>query len=486
MVSASILLQNGLLATFTDKDAPTSIPKAYRADILIEGDTITSVVAKPESIEVTKDALVIDCTNKWIAPGFIDTHRHVWMSIVSGHEDWTLTEYLAKQAWTTASFVNADDVYVGQLAGCLQALHGGTTTVLDHFHCANSASHIDNAIQATVESGIRSMFCLAQGSPPTSIDPIQFANGTEITQMQEARLQSLASANSGKLTPDGRVTLGLAYDALGINPSKDKRIIGLARSLNIKPITFHDVGGPQTAGPMFKNKITQWKEVGLLGGDIVVSHANSLLHPERNEKEWDWMREVGAGIASTPEDELGMGHGQPVLFEAIRRDVNAGLGIDCTSVVSSDMFPAMRVALANERGRIHKALAPVAPKTAPYHSATVFRAATLGGALATQTSDILGTIEHGKRADIVIYDALGIVYHATAADVEWVFVNGEAVKKEGKLIRKQWDDVVGEFRARMDGIRKKVAELDLEERYTILQKGMGWNVTEEYDGCRNK
>ncbi|KAF9003080.1 hypothetical protein BDQ17DRAFT_1356621, partial [Cyathus striatus] len=93
--------------------------------------------------------------------------------------------------------------------------------------------------------------------------------------------------------------MGLAYDMQGVNPSKDKSIIGLARSLSVKPITFHDAGRSQVAGSMFRNKITQWREVGLLSSDVVVAHANSLLHPERNE-EWDRMRETGAGIASTP------------------------------------------------------------------------------------------------------------------------------------------------------------------------------------------
>ena len=73
---STILLRNGLLATYTAADDPLSIPTPRRVDVKISGDTITAVEAAG-SISVPEDAneLVIDCSDKWIAPGFVDTHR---------------------------------------------------------------------------------------------------------------------------------------------------------------------------------------------------------------------------------------------------------------------------------------------------------------------------------------------------------------------------------------------------------------------------
>lgn len=73
---STILLRNGLLTTFVNSDGPLATPTPRRADVLIKGDTIAAVEA-PGSIKVEDGdgTLVIDCQDKWIAPGFVDTHR---------------------------------------------------------------------------------------------------------------------------------------------------------------------------------------------------------------------------------------------------------------------------------------------------------------------------------------------------------------------------------------------------------------------------
>ena len=85
-MGAITLLQNGLLATFTNADGPTATPAARRADVLIDADGIVQVAAA-NSIDAAAlsppAAQVIDCSNKWIAPGFVDTHRQVFRAIGS-------------------------------------------------------------------------------------------------------------------------------------------------------------------------------------------------------------------------------------------------------------------------------------------------------------------------------------------------------------------------------------------------------------------
>lgn len=476
---SAILLRNGLLATFSEQDDLLSTPVARRVDVLITGDRITAI-AEPSTILSPPDTFVIDCTHKWIAPGFVDTHRHVWMSVAPHQEDWTLAEYIAKAPFTTTALTTADDIYAGQLAGCLQALNGGTTTVLDHFHAANSPAHIEKAIQATVESGIRSMFCLSRGSWPTSISPLRFDDDVEISKMQLEILRTLAEKDNGRLCSDGRVTLGLAYDGQGRDPDEDKRILSLARNLGVKPITMHYVGGPHGAATAYK--VRKWAEAGLLQGDCVFSHGNGLVHPNPDLGEWELLKESGASIASTPEDELGMGHGNPIPYECIRRGVTVGLGIDCASIVSTEMFPAMRFALQWERGRIHENLSTKSKATAYNNcpAASAFRLATLGGAEAAHVSSQLGSIEVGKLADIAIYDSesvnlagcvdpfRGIVFHATGADVEFVIVNGEIVKKGGILMRKDWKEVATQLKHHAGLLRERVAQYDLDQRYTAV------------------
>ncbi|EPQ52874.1 Metallo-dependent hydrolase [Gloeophyllum trabeum ATCC 11539] len=435
---SAILLRNGLLATFSEQDDLLSKPVARRVDVLITGDRITAI-AEPSTVQSPPDTFVIDCTHKWIAPGFVDTHR------------------LAP--FTTTALTTADDIYAGQLAGCLQALNGGTTTVLDHFHAANSPAHIEKATQATVESGIRSMFCLSRGSWPTSLSPLRFDDDVEISKMQLEILRTLAEKDNGRLCPDGRVTLGLAYDGQGRDPDEDKRILSLARNLGVKPITMHYVGGPHGAATAYK--VRKWAEAGLLQGDCVFSHGNGLVHPKPDLGEWELLKESGASIASTPVNELGMGHGNPIPYECIRRGVTVGLGI-----VS----------------RIHENLSTKSKATAYNNcpAASAFRLATLGGAEAAHVSSQLGSIEVGKLADFAIYDSesvnlagcvdpfRGIVFHATGADVEFVIVNGEIVKKGGILMRKDWKEVATQLKHRAGLLRERAAQYDLDQRYTAV------------------
>ncbi|KDQ57003.1 hypothetical protein JAAARDRAFT_178495 [Jaapia argillacea MUCL 33604] len=469
-----ILLRNGLLATYTSDDSLLSTPTARRVDVLVENNRIAAI-KEPNTI-VAEGALVIDCSNKWIAPGFVDTHRHVWMSVVDNQEDWTLSEYLAKFFWTTTGIATPEDVYIGELAGCLQALHGGTTTVVDHFHCANSPEHIAKAIQATAESGIRSMLCMARQSFPTSIEPLEFSNDVEVSKMQMDIFRKLASKDHGRLTEDGRVTLGLAYDVQGYDPEEDRRVLSFARELNIKPITLHYVGGFHGRGT--GKKARSWWEAGLLKDDCILAHGNDLVHNDCDPMEWEILRKTGASIASTPENELGMGHGNPITYEAVRRGVKVGLGIDCSSILSTEMFPAMHFALQWERGHQYNNI----------KAASAFRLATLGGAEAAHVASDLGSIEVGKLADILLYDATsvnlascsdpfrGIVIHATAEDVEWVIVNGEVVKKEGKLVRKEWSQVAKELKCRAAKIREQLSKYDLDERYNAIVRQFGLPV----------
>jgi len=102
-----------------------------------------------------------------------------------------------------------EEIRIGQLAGCLEALQNGVTTIVDHFHAAVSEAHVDAALESTIASGARVLFCMARQSPPTNINPLEFGEEAEARKWQLAKMKSLGK-NEGRLTDDGRVTLGLA------------------------------------------------------------------------------------------------------------------------------------------------------------------------------------------------------------------------------------------------------------------------------------
>ena len=102
-----------------------------------------------------------------------------------------------------------------------------------------------------------------------------------------------------------------------------------------------------------------------------------------------------------------------------------------------------------------------------FNSKDAFRIGTLGGAEALNLSHIIGTVEEGKKADLVVFDALSanlagaidpfqaVVFHASNADIDTVFVNGEIVKRHGKLTKMQWGPVAKDLYAKAKSIDER-------------------------------
>ncbi|TBU33028.1 Metallo-dependent hydrolase [Dichomitus squalens] len=454
------LLKGGTVATFVQA---TNQPGAFKADVLVEGSTITQI---KENIDAAPDVEVIDCKDKWITPGFIDTHKHIYATVLRGnHADMLFTEYLVKYLWTVQGTLTPEEVAIGELAGCLDALNNGVTTLLDHFHAANTPAHAEASLKAAVESGARVVWAPDQLSPNTQLFPtLEYATDAETLQWQRERLKEWG-ANGGKLRADGRVLLGWAFDRLGFGRKPTvphEQLLAEARAIPVQTVTAHIQSAEQ---------VLLWRDAGLLGPDVVFSHCCGLVgHAPLNEEAWKALRDSGTAIGTSPEDELGMALGNGVVvFDAVERGVKVGIGADTNSVNSGDLFTAMRFALQDARFREQQrvqAAKEAVPFKHKYGSVDVFRLATLGGAEVLGLANIIGTVEVGKKADLLIFDTnsvnlagaddpfSGVVCLAAGEDIEYVLVDGEVVKKNHRLVR-EWAPIARELKSRAEDIRKR-------------------------------
>ena len=124
------------------------------ADILIVGGKIEAVA--PDLADARADAEVIDGTDRIALPGFVDTHRHSWQSLIRHMStDWTLPQYFSGVRGVLGNNYAPEDMYAANLIAMLDALDSGITTLVDWSHNNNTPEHADAAIQGLFDSGIR-------------------------------------------------------------------------------------------------------------------------------------------------------------------------------------------------------------------------------------------------------------------------------------------------------------------------------------------
>lgn len=137
----TILLKGGIVLFHEDDD---SISVLRDTDVLVSNSTIRQI-AKAISVDDSSKVDIIDCEDKIICPGFIDTHHHPWQTQMKGtHSDDTLVDYFPTGNLQSFNYLE-DDVFWGELAGLMDAIDDGTTTIVDHSHVTRSPNFGMNA-----------------------------------------------------------------------------------------------------------------------------------------------------------------------------------------------------------------------------------------------------------------------------------------------------------------------------------------------------
>src|SRR6187551_2917016 len=123
-------------------------------DVLIEDDKIVAV--RPN---ISADAEVIDATDSIVIPGFVDTHRHTWETAIRGcGPNAALDDYFDEVLDTLSLVYRAEDVHASNVAGTLECLNAGITTLVDWSHINNTPDHADAAVTGLQETGIRAQY----------------------------------------------------------------------------------------------------------------------------------------------------------------------------------------------------------------------------------------------------------------------------------------------------------------------------------------
>jgi 5-methylthioadenosine/S-adenosylhomocysteine deaminase len=418
-----------------------------RTDVVVEDGRIAGLAADAP----IEDARVVDAEGTLVLPGFVDTHRHTWQTAMRGIcADWTLLDYFRGIRLQISSAFGPEDVYAGNYVGALEALDSGVTTLLDFSHCMNSPDHADEAVRGLADARVRGI--LAYGMFPVPLEHPAFP--TPADRHADARRVRERYFSSGHELLD----MGIALTELGLVPFDVTRAeVALARELDLM-VTAHT--GSVTSDRR-RPEVELLHDAGLLDHRQVHVHCNACT-----DRELDLLAGAGASVSLTPETELQMGMGFPIFQRALARGLAPSLGCDIVSNNRGDLFAQMRLGLQAERARANQAALDslAMPEELTLGVRDVLRFATLGGAEALGMDSVVGSIDPGKAADLILVrcDRLNmvplndpvaaVVLHAGPAEVDAVVVKGEVVKESGRLVGDRASGAVGLVESSRDRI----------------------------------
>ena len=382
--------------------------------VTIEGDRIVDVGATDELRKKYQAARTINGQGKAILPGLVDLHFHTYLTR-GVSDDLPLDTWLVDVAYPEIRGFGPEEGYLGGLISYCDAIKSGTTCVND------MSGNMLRVADAAEEIGIRAtLSCFVADE----------SENLETLASNEQLVREKHGAAGGRI----RTRFGVEWapiiaeeELAKIRPLADQYGVGIHIHLN------------ESQGEVEMSKKRHGKrpvelayDVGILGEDCVAAHCVWLT-----SREIKLFKETGTSVSHNPVSNGKLGSGISPVPELLAAGVNVGLGHDAACCNNArDMFQVMKwAALVHRAQRADPTLLP---------AAQVLEMATINGARALGLADEIGSIEKGKKADLILLDLdtprmtplffgkhsnliSNIVYSAQSGDVDTVVIDGKVV-----------------------------------------------------------
>ncbi len=405
-----ILIKNANLISMSEKR------KKYEKniDILINNDSIEKI---GKNLKPNKAIKTIDATGKIIMPGIINTHAHIPMSIfretLDGYE---LQQWLEEKIWPMEDKLTNTDIYYATYLSCIEMIKTGCTTINDMYFMT------DDIIKAANETGVRiqTTRTLMSGGDSAEVRLNQLEK-----LIKDYKENKLVSFNVG------------IHGLYTTNEADIKEFIEFARNNNI-PVHMHFCENSKEVHDINKAyKVNSPAEVlRKYFTDIPVVLAHAVKLTENEIEELSSLKNIS--ISHCPVSNLKLGCGIAKVQKMLDKNINVSLGTDGQGSGSNlDMFETMKFTALLQKGINEN------PKDISAYE--VMKMATVNGAKALNMEEKIGSIEEGKKADIIILDInseilqpinnvfADIVYNAKGSNVETTIINGKILMENRNL-----------------------------------------------------
>ncbi len=424
-----VLFTNATVVTMNkNRDVIPNGAIAVRNDSIVAVDTADALVAK------FAPARTIDCHGGIISPGLVNAHTHVPMTLLRG-----LSDDLRLDVWlygfimpVEREFVTPEFCYTGTQLAAAEMIRGGITSFCDMYYFE------DQVAEATAKAGLRAICgetILKFPAPDAGSydDSLSYCRSfIEKWKGHPLIVPAVAPHAAYTATPEmlkASIELALEYD--------------VPIHIHVAETTFEQEGSKAEYGMT----VVPWLEqYGLFNAKVIAAHG---VHLE--ETEMYTLREAGAGVAHCPSSNLKISSGVAPVQKMLSLGLHVGIGTDGTASNNDlDMIEETRLAAFLQKGVFGD------PTNLPAQKAWAL--ATIEGARAIHLDHLTGSLEPGKRADIIVIDMRGLhqtprfaymaetvysqlVYAAKSTDVRHVMVNGQLLMEDRALLTLNEDEL---------------------------------------------
>lgn len=436
-IQADMMIRGGTLLTMVDGEPPLENGRVY-----VKGDRIIDIRSGSEEKELSPPLEILDARDCIIMPGLVNGHTHAAMTLFRGFaDDLPLHTWLYQRIFPAeAKYLDSDSVYWGTLLACLEMISSGTTTFSDGYFFQDSTA------RAVHHSGLRAF--VAQGV-------IDFP-APGVPDPKENLLKAKEFLERWKGVSDLITPCLFCHSPVTCSDSTMQQARKISQTYSI-PLQIHLSETAEEVNEVIKKTgvrtVRHLDRLGLLYEGLIAAHAIHL-----DDDEIRLLSERSVKIVHVPESNMKLGSGVARIPDMLERGLVVAIGTDgCGSNNDLDLF--LEMDMAAKLSKVFQ-MDPVC-----LDAPSVLKMATSRGATALGLEKEVGTLEPGKKADIIVVDLRKphlipvynpfstLVYSASGSDVKHAMVNGRLLLKDRQSLTLDACEIMG----KVNEICRKIA-----------------------------
>ena len=412
-----------------------------KQSLLIKDDLIAEISDEIDESNIDK---VIDAEGKILLPGLVNTHTHLSMTLFRGlADDLSLDSWLNDHIWPMEANLNGDYCYIGALLGAVELIKSGTTTFSDMYF------YMEDVARAVEDAGIRAVL---------SYGMIDFG----IEEKREAEIkENMALFNACNGMADGRIKVFFGphspYTAseellVKVRELADENGMGIHIHVGETQKEINDSLDERGLRPF-----EYLEKIGFLGPDVVAAHCVWL-----SDNEIEIIKKHGVKVSHNPCSNMKLASGIAPVSKLIENGICVSIGTDGASSNNNlDLIEELKTASLLQK------VSTLDPKV--LDSEESIRMATIKGAEALGLDDEIGTIEVGKKADIILIDTAAanmtpdssslssnVVYSANGSNVDTTICNGKILMENKKLTTLDEEEIYAKARQAIKELKEAI------------------------------